>query len=108
MDRLYRLMSTVDAVVLLGSPTLSKLYGLRPASSMEVAASDSAQIDPEQRLFVRGDGIGLNWTQGIAMTHVAQNTWQVALPYSSSAFGKQCVPPRLYPALPLSFPLVVS
>lgn len=43
-------------------------------------------------MFVRGDGTGLNWTQGIAMTHVAQNTWQVALPYSSSAFGKQCVP----------------
>lgn len=37
-------------------------------------------------LFIRGQGPGLSWDQGIPMTCVAPNEWQIALPESPRGY----------------------
>jgi hypothetical protein len=37
------------------------------------------KLQPGNSLFVRGDGLGLNWNSGLALQHSAANQWTISL-----------------------------
>lgn len=60
---------------------------VKPVASKPVVTTITAQIDIGfgNALYVRGEGAGLSWDQGLLMTCVNDSQWQVALGESSRA-----------------------
>jgi hypothetical protein len=58
---------------------------VRPVAAKKVATTITAQIDIGfgNLLYIRGEGPGLSWDQGLPMMCVADNQWQVVLAESA-------------------------
>ena len=58
---------------------------VKPVAAKKVATTITAQIDIGfgNLLYIRGEGPGLSWDQGLPMKCVADNQWQVVLAESA-------------------------
>ena len=58
---------------------------VKPVAAKKVATTIAAQIDIGfgNLLYIRGEGPGLSWDQGLPMACVADNQWQVVLAESA-------------------------
>ncbi|HVS52825.1 MAG TPA: hypothetical protein VHD62_10765 [Opitutaceae bacterium] len=61
---------------------------VKPVASKPVVTTITAQVDVGfgNALFLRGDGPGLSWDNGVPMTCVADDRWQAALGESARPF----------------------
>eukprot|EP01096_Ripella_sp_DP13-Kostka_P000706 TRINITY_DN10816_c0_g1_i1.p1 TRINITY_DN10816_c0_g1~~TRINITY_DN10816_c0_g1_i1.p1 ORF type:complete len:413 (+),score=150.92 TRINITY_DN10816_c0_g1_i1:32-1240(+) len=57
-----------------------------PLLTLEVQVLYNGKNTPSS-MYLRGDGLGLNWNSGIAMKSVSQYTWSYTLTYNSSVVG---------------------
>lgn len=60
-----------------------KAVSAKPVTTTIIAVLD---VGFGNTLYIRGQGPGLNWDKGIAMTCVAPNEWQIALPESARGY----------------------
>jgi hypothetical protein len=75
----------VAAVTRVAAPVIAATATVKPVASKPVTTTITAKIDIGfgNILFVRGEGAGLSWDQGIPMTNVGRDAWQLALGESS-------------------------
>lgn len=61
---------------------------VKPVASKPVSTTISAKIDVGfgNALFVRGEGPGLSWDQGLAMECVQSDLWRIVLAESARAY----------------------
>jgi hypothetical protein len=61
---------------------------LRPVAATPIATTITARIDVGfgNALFVRGEGAGLSWEQGLPMENVASDLWRIVLAESARAY----------------------
>lgn len=60
-----------------------RAVSVKPVTTTIIAVLD---VGFGNTLFIRGQGPGLSWDQGIPMTCVAPNEWQIALPESPRGY----------------------
>lgn len=66
-----------------GVAGVPKAVSAKPVTTTIIAVLD---VGFGNTLFLRGQGPGLSWDQGIPMTCVAPNEWQIALPESARGY----------------------
>lgn len=61
---------------------------VKPVASAPVVTTIAARIDVGfgNALFIRGEGPGLSWDRGLAMTCVADDLWRIVLPESARVY----------------------
>lgn len=67
------------------SPAPAAAPAVKPVASKPVLTTITARVDVGfgNALFLRGEGAGLSWEQGIAMDCVANDLWRVVLAESA-------------------------
>jgi hypothetical protein len=70
------------------SPSPAAASTAKPVASKPVVTTISARIDVGfgNALFVRGEGAGLSWEQGLPMECVASDLWRIVLAESARAY----------------------
>jgi hypothetical protein len=70
------------------SPIAAKAPAVKSLAGQSVVTTITARIDVGfgNALYLRGEGPGLSWEKGIAMTCIADNLWRIALAESARAY----------------------
>jgi hypothetical protein len=70
------------------SPVAAVTPAVKPAAKPSVPTTITAQVDVGfgNALFVRGEGAGLSWDQGLPMECIADDRWRVVLAESARAY----------------------
>lgn len=78
------IQSSLPIVTAAPAPAVVKAVASKPVST-----TISARVDVGfgNTLFVRGEGPGLNWDQGVAMQNLGADLWQLTLPESGRPFA---------------------
>lgn len=69
-------------------PTPAASPAVKPVATKPVVTTITARIDVGfgNALFIRGEGAGLSWDQGLAMECVGNDLWRIVLAESARAY----------------------